>query len=49
MCYGFITAWPIGSISNPPDPLSELRSDLNNRCVDLLSVLGSCNGLADAL
>jgi len=49
MCYGFVTAWPVGALSLASSGLGELRSDLLNRCVDLLSVLGSCNGLADAL
>lgn len=49
MCYGFITAWPAGALTNLADPLSGLRSDLANRCADPLSVLASCNGIADAL
>jgi len=49
MCYGFITAWPAGALVSASDGLSALRSDLANRCADPLSVLASCNGIADAL
>jgi hypothetical protein len=49
MCYGFITAWPAGSLVSGSDNLSSVRSDLSDRCADPLSVLASCNGLADAL
>lgn len=49
MCYAFVTAWPAGSLVNPRSPLTDLRSDLADRCADTLSVLASCNGLADAL
>jgi hypothetical protein len=49
MCYGFITAWPAGALVSGSDNLSSLRSDLSDRCADPLSVLASCNGIADAL
>lgn len=47
MCYAFIMAWPAGSLVSPPGPLSNPATDLLNRCADPLSILQSCNGIAD--
>lgn len=45
MCYAYLTAWPAGALSSTGafGAVSNL-----NRCVNNLSVLASCNGLADA-
>lgn len=47
MCYAYLTAWPAGSLTMTGDTAAGAASNLN-RCVDLLSVLESCNGFADA-
>lgn len=50
MCYNFVTAWPAGALG--PDPLTALINPVSwvqpqRRCMDLTSILQSCNGLAD--
>ncbi len=50
MCYNFVTAWPAGSLG--PDPFTALFNPVSwvqpqRRCMDLTSILQSCNGLAD--
>jgi hypothetical protein len=42
MCYSFISAWPAGALTP-----SIASSQGVNRCADDLSILGSCNGIAD--
>ncbi len=52
MCYGFVTAWPAGALSQDPSsfdvtdwfglPISPAR-----RCLKPAGILSSCNGLAD--
>lgn len=48
MCYAFTPAWPAGALANAPSPLSNPSTEIGNRCGDPLSILGSCNGIADA-
>jgi hypothetical protein len=48
MCYGFLTAWPVGALTTTPmggSPTGGLFQEL--RCENNLSILQSCNGLAD--
>jgi hypothetical protein len=50
MCFGFITAWPAGSLVNGVLDLSSwIGGPLQpaRRCLDPLGILNSCNGLAD--
>lgn len=48
MCYAFTMAWPAGALVSPPSALATDPSmALLNRCADSLSILQSCNGLAD--
>lgn len=48
MCYAFTMAWPAGALASPPSALnSDPSMALLNRCADSLSILQSCNGLAD--
>lgn len=52
MCYGFITAWPAGALAVDPtkvDIVQLLGSTIQQqrRCMNLTSILQSCNGLAD--
>jgi len=47
MCYAFTMSWPAGALANPPTMLSDPSTALLNRCADSLSILQSCNGLAD--
>jgi mono/diheme cytochrome c family protein len=42
MCYAFVAAWPAGALTP-----SITSSQGVNRCADDLSILGSCNGIAD--
>jgi mono/diheme cytochrome c family protein len=42
MCYAFIAAWPAGALAP-----STASTQGVNRCADDLSILGSCNGIAD--
>lgn len=48
MCYAFTPAWPAGALANAPTPFSNPSAEIVNRCGDPLSILSSCNGLADA-
>jgi hypothetical protein len=45
MCYAFVVAWPAGSLISSAS--ASVTPDLLNRCSDPLSILQSCNGLAD--
>ena len=50
MCYAFTAAWPAGSLTNMPSPLSDPSTELINHCgdpADPLPILKSCNGIAD--
>jgi len=47
MCYAFTMAWPAGALASPPSMLSDPSTALLNRCADSLSILQSCNGIAD--
>ncbi|HEX4335654.1 MAG TPA: hypothetical protein VH062_07040 [Polyangiaceae bacterium] len=52
MCYGFITAWPIGALAVDPTKIDVVQLigagiQQKNRCMNLVSILQSCNGLAD--
>lgn len=47
MCYAFVVAWPAGGLATPPTTFESAAFSLN-RCAEPLSILGSCNGLADA-
>jgi hypothetical protein len=47
MCYAFIVAWPAGALATAPSPLADPSTELLNRCGEQLSILQSCNGLAD--
>lgn len=47
MCYNFVTAWPAGGLALP-DVLGAGSGFPQNRCVDPLTILGSCNGALDA-
>ena len=46
MCYGFVTAWPVGSLQMNQGLLSGTQPA--RRCMDGLSVMGSCGQLCDA-
>jgi hypothetical protein len=48
MCYGFLTAWPVGALTTTAmgnSPTGSIFQQL--RCENNLSILQSCNGLAD--
>jgi hypothetical protein len=52
MCYGFVTAWPAGALQVDPtkiDIVQLIGSGIQQtrRCMNLVSILQSCNGLAD--
>ncbi|HEX3595962.1 MAG TPA: hypothetical protein VHU80_12710 [Polyangiaceae bacterium] len=52
MCYGFVTAWPAGALAVDPtkvDIVQLIGSGIQQtrRCMNLVSILQSCNGLAD--
>lgn len=44
MCYAFVSSWPVGALTQATGPSSQGV----NRCGNDLSILDSCNGLADA-
>ena len=51
-CYAFVTAWPAGALSTDPATLDPWRKlslgdHANERCLDPLGILDSCNGAAD--
>ncbi|HVZ31845.1 MAG TPA: hypothetical protein VG963_05435, partial [Polyangiaceae bacterium] len=48
MCYAFVLAWPAGSLANASTPGLDTSTFSLNRCAEPLSILESCNGLADA-
>jgi hypothetical protein len=53
MCYGFVTAWPAGSLQNNGtyglNPINWVAVPIQPalRCMDPTSILKSCNGLSD--
>lgn len=52
MCYGFITAWPYQALVSDPATLDIIQVigagvQQVNRCMNLVSIFESCNGLAD--
>jgi hypothetical protein len=52
MCYGFVTAWPAGALQTDPltyNPVDVIATGIQpaRRCMNLTSIFGSCNGLAD--
>jgi hypothetical protein len=52
MCYGFITAWPYQALVSDPatiNPLEFIGTAIQqvNRCMNLVGILDSCNGLSD--
>ena len=52
MCYGFVTAWPAGALAVDPTKINIVQLlgsgiQQQRRCMDLTSILNSCNGLAD--
>jgi hypothetical protein len=52
MCYGFITAWPYQGLVSDPATINFLELigtgiQQVNRCMNLVGILDSCNGLSD--
>ena len=47
MCYGFLTAWPVGALTTPMTGSATGSIFQQLRCENNLSILQSCNGLAD--
>jgi hypothetical protein len=50
MCFGFVSAWPMGALENDPLRLDQILGgglQPARRCLDPLGILASCNGLGD--